>query len=258
MAFNDEPLDEFKELESKKLANNLEQLSLLVKKKTDRDGLILQSENPTQEEILANKIFNSLGSKIVEIAQDCLTHTKEDEYIKTTKVLINLIEAITKIGGKSISFTNLLEKRELSGGKVSYFKSDIFYIDNVETTMEIRIRPDDEYAQSKGQQVLKAQARTSITLTSSSLPDGEANIRIDPPDRRLDNNVVFDISVGRADQQHKTIIDHLPLHHLGQKAGHHFSSGIRINDFQGITVSDIHKVFRSKLENLSKDTQNSN
>jgi len=253
MAFNDEPFstEEQTVSENKKLSLKLNELSQLVNEKTETNGLIIQNETPTQEQILTNKIFNSLGSKIIEISQDCLKH-KEENYLKVSKVLINLVESIVKIGNQTIFFTEDNEKTQASGGKVTYFKSNSFYLDNAETILAIQIRPEDEYAMSKGIQVLKAQARTSITLSSNALPDGEANIRIDPPDVRLGNNVVFDLSVGRADKWHKTLIDKLSLGHLGQNAGHHFSSGIRIQDFKGAKVSDIHRTVSTRLGELSK------
>ncbi len=253
MSLYGEPItaEEQAKAEKEKLSSKLEELKLIVGQKTENNGLIIQKENPTNEQIIANKVFNSLGSKIIEISEDCLKHEEED-YLKTTKVLTNFIESIVKIGNSGLNFSIENEKTQASEGKVTYFKSDSFYIDNVETIMRIQVRPEDEHATSKGRQVLKAQARTSITLTSSSLPDGEANIRIDPPDTRLGNNIVFDLSVGRADQNYKTLIDKLSLEHLGQKAGHHFSSGIRIQDFKDVKISDIHRAVSTRISELYK------
>lgn len=233
------------------------QLALAITALDEKDrshGLIISTENPTLVQEQTNVVFNGLGKKLAEACSKCLetqaTETEEEnEYKITAKVLLQLLESISRIGDGSVSFHHLRDKENFSEYKVSYFESDPYFINNTETVMTVQIRPVDNLINVRNKPTLKAQQRTLIIIKSKDLPYGEAGVRIDPPDKRHQNNIVYDISVGRANQRHATIIDNLKL---DQEAGHHFPSGITVGDLRGIKVEDIHRAVATRLEELIK------
>ena len=205
------------------------------------------------ERQLANQVMNALALTLSETTKLCLGKKEERQpYEDTAEVLSLMLVCLNKIGLEEHRFKQNADvektlKTKYHEQEIYCFESGPFTIDGIKIErFRILIRPEDNVIDKSGRVQQLAQARTKISLFSSALPAGEASIRIDPPDSRHNNNVVFDLAVGTG--KWVSTIDTLDLN---QVAGHHFQSGISVKEFGDLNVANVHRAIVNRLMQLS-------
>lgn len=219
-----------------------------------RSGFFIRAEGVEADDKVkaANLVMSALAEMFAKTAETARGKTnKSKEYNTVADVLGVMLSVLEAVGSGEIRFRRNL-KAESEIGRMSgsgdeelrFFEAGPFRIGNKRIDRVVfLIRPTDRE---------NAQARTKMTVKSPNLPTGAASVRIDPPDERHGNKVVFDLVVGetkRFNGVEKSLIDKLSL---GQKAGHHFvAGGIGVEDFGNVTIADIHRTIALHLESLA-------
>lgn len=242
------------------MQHRLNELTKEIRDLDENNGILIRQpkENTehmelSKEKQLANLVLNALGETLKNTSQLCLNKLgSEKAYRDTAEVLIQMLGSINEIGKGNIKFTEDHDGEDRSirnyhDKEVYIFDSGPLTIDGLNIdNLKFFIRPSDTIIDKLGSVKQIAQARTKISIRSKNLPTGEASIRIDPPDPRLENNIVFDLAVGTGLRE--TLVDQLDLE---QTAGHHFQSGVNVSDFGEVQVADIHRAIARRLMELA-------
>ena len=222
---------------------------ILIRQPKDKWGEISLSI----EKQMANQVLNALEKTLIDTTRLCLSK-KESElpYEETAEVLSLLLLSLNDIGLGKLKFKQNSDienslKKKYQESEIYCFETGPIKVDGVSVDkLRIMIRPEDHLVDKFGQVRQVAQARTKISIFSPNIPTGEASIRIDPPDPRLANNIIFDLAIGG--ELKETVIDSLEL---DQSAGHHFQSGVNISDFGPVSVANVHRAIVNRLMQLS-------
>lgn len=219
-----------------------------------RSGLFIRAEGVEADEKVkaANLVMKALAEVFTKTAETARGKAdKSKEYGTVADVLGVMLSVLEAVGSGELIFKrNLKAESEIRSAtdpgdeEVRFFEAGPLKIGQKRISrVEFLIRPTDKE---------NAQARTKMTVKSPDLPMGAASVRIDPPDGRHGNKVVFDLVVGKTKRfkgVERSLIDKLSL---GQKAGHHFAAeGIGVEDFGSVTIADIHRTIARRLESLA-------
>lgn len=241
---------------SKRLEKHTYELDTLDK----NNGLLIRQQDSefgtfelSPEKQMANVVFNALGHTLKSTSEICLTKTENKEsYLKAAEVFIIMLASLQKIGNESIHFVENFEaekntKEKYKDEELFIFESKNIEIDGIKIEkLKILVRPTDTIIDERGTVKQLSQARTRVSLFSKDLPGGEASIRIDPPDKRMCNDIVFDLAIGAG--KGKTMVDSLDL---DQTAGHHFQSRVNVSEFGQLDISNVHRAIVRRLMELS-------
>lgn len=234
---------------------HFERLKSKIVAYSSKEGILYKESDMKKEQEIANQVLLALASTLTNSAEICLSKNVK-EYTYSAEVFLALLEMIDMLGANQLQIIRDtgLEKRHKAEGEseIYHFKAKNIRLSNGRTVewLKILIRPNDLLgATSDDVREIISQARFKAQYKIKESV-GIANIRIDPPDPRLENNIVIDLEISdkKNRQQGGNLIDELELN---QKAGHHFNSGVNIADFGDLKPADIHRAIANRLIQIS-------
>ncbi|MDP2670958.1 MAG: hypothetical protein Q8P13_00630 [bacterium] len=207
----------------------------------ERGGVILFEQEKTPAEKRANEIYDSLSLTLGEIAEEAAAQSKKGQHGREAEIVLNEILEVTNV-------TNAFSKGEVEferntsheaeatarGDKIYSYRSNGALIGLKEYDVDLMIRPAAfERIAEVGRNVQfedDREQRLALRIHPRQAMGSDILVRIDPEDE-----IQFDI---QADW-----VDLLDFSAAGQKAGHHFSSGLK--------YADSRASFREVLETIN-------
>lgn len=232
---------------------------LLLKSKltnySPQEGILYKESDMKKEQEIANQVFLALANTISNATEICISKNTS-EYTFSAEVFSALLEMIDMLGTSQLKITRdlELEKEHINSGEkeIYHFNATEIKLSNGQVVewLKILIRPSDLLGSKSGtvnEVIAQARFKAQYKIKGSV---GVANIRIDPPDPRQDNNIVIDLEINdrKKNRSEANLIDKLDLN---QQAGHHFNSGVNISDFGDLNPSDIHRAIANRLIQIS-------
>jgi hypothetical protein len=231
--------------------------SAIDQDKSDGNELIPNQEGDKSKKD-TNMILDSLLETLLRVSKDSkdrlspkpeLYDLYDHQHLAIAQSTLAIRQAFIDIMSGYINLRQSNRSVTTENNQMYVFESYNIDIDGKKyKKIEVLIRPYDYIVDGKRE----AQARTSVKLYSDDLPGGFVTIRIDPPDHRYGGNIVFDIQTSdmyvKKDESKQ--IEDL---YLGQKAGHHFSSDVKLDDYGKEAIANIHQtIYRHILDQQYK------